>query len=571
MKKSALCIIILAQILILTACQSGFDMRKYENSSEYKQYQEDYDVLDRGPVKGGTLNLFTTEPDSLNPVLTQNTYTADFLGFIYEGLTRLDGNQRAVPMLSDRWSVSSDGLIWTFHIRDGIRWHDGTPFTAYDVEFSIRTILNPRIDSIYKPLLLNISTYAAVDSSNIRIVLEKPNSFMPEMMTFPIIPKHQFEQEDVLSASEKFLPIGTGPYLFVSYKENDHIELELNKSWWYLSTNMEAGMYIETIMVKIYKHLDSVFSAFQSDDLDVADVAAIDSAKYKGRTDLTVKWYTSRNFEFLAFNLKNPVFSDYYARKAISMAIDIDELINEELLGEAERAEVPILPECWINDLDGISAAPLFNPDNDVNPELTAKTPVDALMEGGWKESRQGWYKSIGGMRRYLKVELLVNDNNKTRVRVAHKICEQITNAGINAQVKEVKWDDMMNRIVTAKFDIAFMGCRIPQIPDLSYLYSNAYLPSPLMSNADIASNISGYDNSQLSAGITELFREIDPNEQKRIYKALKDQVVKDSPYIGLYFLRNAMVYSKDIKGTLQPDTWRRYHDIYNWYKPEIP
>lgn len=571
MKKSAICIILLTFILMFTGCRSGFDMRQYENGSDYKQYQEDYDVLDRGPVKGGTLNMFATKPDSLNPVLTKNTYTADFLGFIYEGLTRLGDDQRAVPILSDRWSVSSDGLIWTFHIRDGVRWHDGTPLTAYDVEFSIQTILNPRIDSVYKPLLLNISTYAAVDSSNIRLALEKPNSFMPEMMTFPIIPKHQFELNDVLSVSEQFSPIGTGPYRFVSYEENNHIEMNLNKSWWYIDADKDAGMYIETIIVKIYKHPENVFSAFQSDDLDAADVAAIDSVKYKGRSDLTVKWYTSRNFEFLAFNMKNPVFSDYYARKAISMAIDINEIINTELLGEAEPAEVPILPECWISDLDGVSAAPLFNQDEDANPDITIKTPSDALKEGGWKESKQGWYKSIGGLRRYLKVELLVNNNNKTRVRVAQRICEQISKSGINAQVIEVKWEDMMNRIAAAKFDIVFMGCRIPQIPDLSYLYSNAYLPSALMNNTDRASNISGYDNLQLSAAITELFKENDPNEQKRIYKALKDQIVKDSPYIGLYFIRNAMVYSKDIKGTLQPDTWNRYNDIYSWYKPVNP
>jgi len=556
---------------MLTACQSGFDMRKHEDGSGYKQYQEDYDVLDRGPVKGGTLNLFSTVPDSLNPVLTKNTYTADFLGFIYEGLTNLGDDQRAVPMLSDRWSVSSDGLIWTFHIRDGVRWHDGTPFTAYDVEFTIETILNPRIDSVYRPLLLNVSTYAAVDSSNIRLVLEKPNSFMPEMMTFPIIPKHQFEQKDILSASEQFSPVGTGPYRFVTYEEKKQVEMELNKDWWYLDTDTDAGMYIETITVKIYKYPENIFSAFQEDDLDVADVAAIDSTKYKGRTDLTVKWYTSRNFEFLAFNLKNPVFSDYYARKAISMAINIEEIINEELLGEAEAAEVPVLPSCWLSDLDGVSAAPLFNNDDAASPEITAKTPADILKEGGWKESKQGWYKSIGGMRRYLKVELLVNDNNKTRVRVAKRICEQISKSGIEAQVKETKWEDMMNRIGTAKFDMAFMGCRIPQIPDLSYLYSDTYLASSFISNTQRASNISGYDNYQLSVGITELFKENDPNEQKRIYKALKDQIDKDCPYIGLYFLRNAMVYSKDIKGKIQPDTWRRYHDFYSWYKPEIP
>ena len=597
MKKSTLLIIILILTLMLTGCQTGLSLRQYEDTNEYDQYQEDYDVLDKGPVAGGTLNLFTTAPDSLNPILTKNTYTADFLSFIYEGLTRLDADQKAVAMLSDTWSVSPDGLIWTFHIRNGINWHDGEPFTAYDVEFTIQTLLNPGINSVYKPLLAGVVTCAAVDSSTVRLVLDNPNSFMPEMMTFPIIAKHQFDQKDILSASEQFSPAGTGPYRFVSYEENVNVEMKINNEWWYMtlanageykdsadSDSVEtAERYIETIMMKIYKNPDDTMVAFQTDDLDVASIGASNYQKYKGRTDLTFKKYTSRNFEFLAFNMNNPIFNDIYVRKAISMAVDIGAIINEEMPGETVAAELPILPESWISDLEGVQAAPLYDNVNGVTSDkdataepddaisITAMTPIEVLKEGGWKENKQGLYKSIGGLRKYLKVELLVNTNNSTRMRIANKICEQIIKAGIPAEVKEVQWDEMMNRISTLKYDMAFLGCRIPQIPDLSYLYSNSYLYSSISGINDSAYNVSGYNDSLVNTGITELFKEKNEYYKKRIYKAMKDQILKDSPYIGLYFLRDVMVYSKDIKGPLQPDTWNRYEGMSQWYKPEIP
>lgn len=597
MKKSTLLIIILILTLMLTGCQTGLSLRQYEDTNEYDQYQEDYDVLDKGPVAGGTLNLFTTAPDSLNPILTKNTYTADFLSFIYEGLTRLDADQKAVAMLSDTWSVSPDGLIWTFHIRNGINWHDGEPFTAYDVEFTIQTLLNPGINSVYKPLLAGVVTCAAVDSSTVRLVLDNPNSFMPEMMTFPIIAKHQFDQKDILSASEQFSPAGTGPYRFVSYEENVNVEMKINTEWWYMtlanageykdsadSDSVEtAERYIETIMMKIYKNPDDTMVAFQTDDLDVASIGASNYQKYKGRTDLTFKKYTSRNFEFLAFNMNNPIFNDIYVRKAISMAVDIGAIINEEMPGEAVAAELPILPESWISDLEGVQAAPLYDNVNGVTSDkdataepddaisITAMTPIEVLKEGGWKENKQGLYKSIGGLRKYLKVELLVNTNNSTRMCIANKICEQIIKAGIPAEVKEVQWDEMMNRISTLKYDMAFLGCRIPQIPDLSYLYSNSYLYSSISGINDSAYNVSGYNDSLVNTGITELFKEKNEYYKKRIYKAMKDQILKDSPYIGLYFLRDVMVYSKDIKGPLQPDTWNRYEGMSQWYKPEIP
>jgi peptide/nickel transport system substrate-binding protein len=619
MKKSILLITMLSVCLLLVSCQTGFEPYYYRGSddgSDEYGYRADYDILDKGPVSGGSLNLFSTEPDSLNPILTRNTYTSEFLSFIYEGLTRLDSSQKALPCLSDKWSASDDGLIWNFHIREGVTWHDGEPFTAYDVEFTIQTILNLGIDSIYKPLLYNVITCAAIDSSNIRIALEKPNSFMPEMMTFPILPKHQFENADFLSVSEQFSPVGTGPYKYVSYTESKSINMLSNQDWWYLkikdNTGLEnagtntggrqitdtdeavknqAGMYIEKINVNIFKNQDDAMGAFRTGDVDVTIINADDFSKYKTRTDLNIKKFTSRDYEFLAFNLKNPVFSDYFARKAIEMAIDKDALINKILLGEAEAADIPILPDSWISDVDGVQPyLPSLNTESsdgtNAQANATQKTqetlseaesavmpasPAEILELGGWKESKQGYYKRINGQRKYLKVELIVNLNNTTRVRVAKEICEQLKIAGIPSEVKEIEWNDLLNRLNTSKYDIAFLGCRIPQIPDLSFLYSGYYLPIPLTASSQAAYNVSGYSNLQVDMAINDMFRENSPDRKRQLYKGIKQQILEDCPYIGLYFLRDAMVYSKNIKGPQTPTTWNHYSDILHWYKPEIP
>ncbi len=609
MKKSVLLIIILSTCLLLVSCQTGFgpyNYGDYDDSSGEYGYRADYDILDKGPVSGGALNLFSTEPDSLNPILTKNKYVSDFLGFLYEGLTRLDGRQKAVAHLSDKWSPSADGLIWNFHIRDGIKWHDGEPFTAYDVEFTIQTILNQGIDSVYKPLLLNVITCAAVDSSNIRIALGKPNSFTPEMMTFPIIPKHQFENIDVLSASEQFSPVGTGPYMFISYTESEAVRMQCNPNWWYLNIAADSSsdegdmdragagkeiMYIEKINVNIFKNQDDAMGAFRTGEVDVTVINAVNFLKYKNRTDLNIKKFTSRSFEFLAFNLKNPVFADIYARKAIEMAIDKDALINKTLLGEAVAADLPILPDSWIFDVEGLQPLlPSLDDESMDAPGMQGAavtedrqtvsnsqeappptTPAEVLKLGGWSESKQGYYKRIGGLRKYLKVELIVNSNNSTRVRVAKEICEQLQGGGIPAELKEIEWNDLLNRLNTAKYDIAFIGCKIPQIPDLSFLYSDSYLPIPLSGEPEIAYNVSGYSNLQIGMGIADMFKENNADRKKRLYKGLKEQIQEDTPYIGLYFLRDAMVYSKNIKGPQNPDTWNHYSDMRYWYKPEIP
>lgn len=574
MKRLVIFIVLIVFSTQLSACQTGMDPywpRQYMERAETGQSLEDYDILDKGPVQGGKLSLFTTEPDNLNPILTTNTYTADFSGFIYEGLTRLDKNQQAVPVLSDKWSVSSDGLIWNFHIRDGVKWQDGEPFTAYDAEFTIQAILNPKIKSIYKPLLRNISTCAAVDSANIRIALLKPYSYIPETMTFPILAKHQFKQKDILSASEQFKPLGTGPYEFVSFTEGKSILMKSHRGWWNLNASNNDGadgMYIDTIEVNIFKKPDDAMAAFQTGEVDVFSIKSCDLSKYKGRNDLIIKKYTSRDFEFLAFNLRSPVFGDPYVRKAISLAIDKEALISEVLRGEAIPAEFPILPESWATDTGKMSERTSDNLTDGVAGE--AETPGETLLLGGWKESGQGYYKVFNGVRKYLKVELLVNSNNSVRIRAAQKLLSQLLEAGINAELKITEWKDMMNRLSASKFDLAFVGCRIPQIPDISFLYSAGYLPSALSAQSDDVYNIAGYFNPLVDDDITALFSENDANKKRLILNVLKDRIKNDLPYIGLYFMRDAMVYSKNIRGPQEPDTWNRYNGIYNWYKPEL-
>lgn len=622
MKKLQGMLLLLAICFMLSACQYGpgldqLQMQQFNGIGNTDEYTEDYDILDKGPVFGGVLNLFTTEPDTLNPVLTKNTYVSDFLNLIYEGLTELDEKQQAVPKLSDVWTVSADGLIWNFHIRDNVKWQDGQPFTASDVEFTVQLLMNAAVESVYKPLVRNIATCAAVDSSNFKLVLVKPNSFVPEMMTFPILPKHQFNKTDALSASTSFEPVGTGPYRFNSYSDKKQVILKADKSWWYLGieNSSENSMYIDTININVFKNTDDAMGALQTGDIDVMGIDSGDFSKYKGRTDLTIKKYTSRNFEMLAFNLSNPVMNDKYVRKAISLAIDRDKLITAVLPGDAQAAEIPILPDSWISGLDGVTADPSIldnlttavspagitqdSTDNTAgivnknktdgvdavstntalslnksaaivtNAAITAKTPKEALLLGGWKESKQGYYKMIGGIRRYLKVELLVNSNNSIRVNAAQFICLQLEQAGITAVCTQVEWNDLLARTNTAKFDLIFIGCRIPQLPDISYLYSSSYLPVSLPISYENARNISGYSNMLLDAYINTLFKEKNTDNKKVLYKAALEQISNDTPYIGLYFTRNAMVYGKNLRGPLTPDTWNRYNDILHWYKPQ--
>lgn len=561
-KMAIITAILTVMCLCFSACQPNTGLEGI-GSQDIGNTNQDmgkitYDILDKGPVKGGTLNLFMTEPDTLNPILTNNIYVYDLLSFIYEGLVRLDEKQRPEPSLSDKWTVSDDGLVWTFHIRDGMLWHDGAPFTAEDAEFTVEAILNSNVVSVYKKQLQNVATFAAIDSNNFKIVLRKPNSFTAEMMTFPIIPKHQFEQTNITESSKNFTPVGTGPYKFTS-SDNIKVTVNSNSSWWFLKTQGGKAsdmMYIDEINFRKYNSPEDAVSAFQIGDIDYECINSGDFSKYNGRTDIIIKKYISANFEFLSFNMYNPVFNDPSVRKAVNASINRKDIIADILHGDAIEADIPILPDSWL--LEGSD-----------NNRSTLNTK-DILIAGGWKETDSGFYKVINGVKKTLDIEILVNDNNNSRIRAAEKICEQLRMFKINATYTKIPWTELISRIDSKKYDMALMGCLTTQVPDLSFLYSNSYLPSFLSIQGNTGRNISGYYNSIVSGYIEKIFRENDSNVKKAMFINMKQIIEDDTPYIGLYFPENAVIYRKNVRGFINPYTWNRYYDVTKWYLPAV-
>jgi ABC-type dipeptide transport system, periplasmic component len=548
--------------LSLVSCQTSSDnnyiqLEQQSLNTGEDIYKSNDDILDSGPVKGGLLNLFSTIPDTLNPLLTQNSYVNDFLGLFYEGLVRLNEKQSPIPVLSDSWYNSEDGLIWNFHIRDGIRWSDGKSFSAEDVAYTVDYLIKNSTNSVYSSLLQNITTFAAIDSSNFKIVLKKPDSFTAEKMTFPIIPKHL---SDSFSKAKDNKPVGTGPYICDTYEKNKYILLKKNDEWWYVEARSDKSsdiQFFDSIKVKFYNKSSDAINAFQTGEIDSMSVSIEDFNKYEGRTDLYLKKYISRDFEFLSFNMNNPVLADISVRKAISAAIDKGKIIKEVYGDDAILSDLPITPDTWIFDNKNSEAAPGLN-------------SRDILLEGGWKEKTNGFRKNINGVNKTLDIELLVNDNNSSRVMIAEKICEQLVNAGITATVVKLTWKDMFDRIDKGKFDMVYSGCRITQVPDLSFLYSSPYISDYSSIQADKVRNISGYNSATVNNYIELLYKENDLDAKKNIYSLIKTELGNDLPYLGFCFLKNGMIYRKNIRGRLEPYTWNRYYDITGWYKPVV-
>ena len=554
--------------ILLSACTVNLERNR---PVEDDVYEDKYDVIDRGPVKGGAIRLFTTPVDTLNPVLTNNVHVQDFLGLVFEGLYALDSSQRPAPVLAKSSSLSADGLTLTIHLRENIKWHDKMPFKAEDVVFTVNTLLDTKISSVYSANVKHIES-AAASGNSVIIKLKQPYSLIKNELTFPVIPAHHFVNEKLTDKSSKanFTPVGTGPYSFNSYDAKTGVKLKLNENWWNAeaaaseASNNSSGNstenlnpdikkaplklpYLSNIEIKVFKNIDSANAGFQARDIDVLPAQYSEYRKYIGRTDMNLKRFESRNYEFLTLNIKKGPLTDKRLRNALNYLINKKKLVDEAATGIAVPAELPVVPNSWVYQLV------------DFNEKDALSKAKEFLNQSGYVLDSKNKYVNKTN-RKALTLKLIVNQENSLRFNTASGIASQLGKNGITVQVAKLSWDAYKNALKTGAYDLALSGYRISSVPDLSFAYSTAEIQSGL--------NVAGYSNPEVDGYLQQILTENNPDAQRNIFTKLLNTILDDRPYIGLYFLNDGMMYSRNIKGTVNPYVWNKYNDITKWYLP---
>lgn len=544
--------------LTLTSCYNDNKMNQQpQTQTNVGNIIKENEITDSGPLKGGIVRLFSTVPDTLNPILTKNVYVQDFSSFIYESMFKLSKDQKIVALLCDKWNVSSDGLIWSFHIRENVFWSNNTPLTAEDIKYTFDTIVNKDLESVYKKNLDNVALYSAVDSNNFKVILKKPDSFLAEQFTFPIICQNYYLGENLsnLSSKKNMEPVGTGPFKYSTYNGVDTISLVANESWWNRSANVDNELempYLSGVDIKIYKNGKDAVTAFQTRNIDATVLPLSDFNKYNGKSDLIIRKFISKNYEFLAFNLYSPIMGDKSVRQAISYSFDKVKMINDIIPGQAVTSDLPIIPDSWLNDTNI-----LFYLENKVKAK-------EILNNGGWKEEKSGdnfaFFKIIKGVKTQLKFTIIVNNFDDTRLKVAEYIAQQLKDIGINVTISKLSSEAETKAINTRKFDMAVLGYKITSIPDISFAYSTGDILSGF--------NVSGYSNPSVDSLLEQMKLENDLNRKQFLIRELKNIVNDEVPFIGLYFYNNAIIYNQKLRGIMNPIVWDKFNDITKWYIP---
>ncbi|MHB8627071.1 MAG: ABC transporter substrate-binding protein [Aggregatilineales bacterium] len=300
-----------------------------------------------------TVNSFfyEGEPNVLDPQAAQTIDEFEVLYNVYEGLVTYDPKTlEPVPLLADKWDISSDGLVYTFHLHPGVKFQNGRAMTADDVKYSLERLGNPATGTSYTSLVLNnvqgfadmrdktknattLSGVKVIDPETVQITLTAPVGSFLKQLTLPgafVVPKEAAESKDFASN-----PVGTGPYKVQNWTRQTSLTLEANPDYW------RGVPVVKTVVIRTSPGASQQTLEYQAGNTDIAVVGEPDLARLRADATLSkalVNIPILSTF-FLRVNLKDPTMSKVEVRQALALSIDRDAIVKTVLAGQGSGAQ----------------------------------------------------------------------------------------------------------------------------------------------------------------------------------------------------------------------------------------
>jgi peptide/nickel transport system substrate-binding protein len=485
------------------------------------------------------------DASNLLPALASDSSSFDIIGLIYNGLVRYDKDLKIEGELASSWEVSPDGLQLTFHLRPNVKWHDGAGFTAADVEFTYRTMIDPKTPTAYGEDFRQVKKFEVLDPLTVRVTYGEP--FAPALISwgFSVMPKHLLAGKDLTTSPLARQPVGTGPYRLVEWKAGEKIVLEAFDGHWEGRPNIDRYLY------RIIPDSATMFLELSAGNLDEM---GLDPVQYTRQTDTEFFKKSYRKYRYLAdaysylgFNLQLPLFQDKRVRQAISHAVNKQEIIDIVLLGLGQEATGPYKPGTWPH-----------NPDVKKYPYDQARAQA-LLAEAGWAIGPDGVLAKDG---KRFAFTLMTNQGNKTRAKAAEVVQKNLKAVGIDVSIRIVEWAAFLKEFVNPKkFDAVILGWTIPRDPDaFDVWHSSKTGPAEL--------NHVSFMNAEADALIERGRRTFDQEERRKAYARFQEILAEEQPYVFLYVPDSLPIVAARFRGIV-PAPAGISHNFIRWWVPK--
>ncbi len=422
------------------------DCSRHPLAARLRALADEARVTDDGPAqRGGRLVIhLETEPPHLMPLVRSDAWIRRIVGHeVFESLVRPDPRtNRIVPELAESFEVSPDGMKYVFHLRRDVKFHDGRPLTARDVEFTFQRLFDPSVaaESLREDLE-TVRDVRAVGDWDVELTVDRPYFLLLDTIGFvPILPQHVYATGDLNRHPANRAPVGTGPFRFERWDTGDAIVLRRWDGYW------GPRPPLDEVLFRVVRDRTVAFQIARRGDLDLLPRVTADQVEeYLADPGLTQRFapvvLESPDFAFWAYNTRRAPFTDARVRRAMSMLIDRD-----AIRCSLERCMSRVVSQPWP---PGHGAY-----DPDIRPlPYDPGAALLLLTEAGWKDHDGDGLLDRGGVP--FRFTFLVAAQSKTLQQMATIVQQDLAAVGIDMRVALLDWSVFSERCRGHDFDVA--------------------------------------------------------------------------------------------------------------------
>ncbi|PWC12596.1 ABC transporter substrate-binding protein [Brenneria corticis] len=500
------------------------------------------------PVKGGTLGVHIAgEQRILNPALRASTGVYIVTSKIIESLVDLDANGTIVPQLATEWHSAEDGKTITFKLRENVKWHDGKPFTARDVQYNALELWKKQLN--YSTALQQFLD--AVDTPDDHTVIFRYSRPMPIELLLRaladlgyVVPRHLYENSNVLENPANTAPVGTGPFKFVEYQRGQYIIATRNPDYW-----RPDQPYIERIVWRIITDKSAATAALETGQLQLSaysqlSLADLDRLKNHPDFEVTAKGSEANTFNnTLEFNFRRKEIADVRVRRALAHAIDIPFFIENFLYGQGKPA-TGIIP----------STSTGFYPPNSAQPYPFDRKKAEALLD------EAGYPRGANGERFKLKLVPILNGEDVALF--ATFIQQSLAEVGIKVDIANYDYAGSLSAVYKEhNFDLATGWHQYRGDPAVS---TTVWLRSGSPDGAPWT-NQYGWQSDVIDKLIDDAASEIDAEKRRALYAQLVAEANEQFPLWFAIERQFLSVVNKKLHNDLNNARWpsSSWHDAW--------
>lgn len=483
------------------------------------------------PKRGGTLIIaLENEPPALVPFLTTDTPTFIVADNIFNALILLDDNLQPKPDLAKSWTVSPDGLVYTFQLVENAKWHDGKPVTAADVEFTFNELIakyHPRAGTWWP----NVASAKATGPYTFEFRLKTP--YVPFLTMLGsvlsssalIMPKHIYEGTDPKTNPYNQKPIGSGPFKFSKWEKGGYVELARNDSYW-----REGKPYLDRVVLQIMPDAAARFLAFERGEVDflhwyIVPYDQLAKLRKDKRFKLLQKGDAAATNGFMLMNHRNAALKDIRVRQALAYGINRDTLVQRSLFGEAKVAHSHVSSNVkWA-----------FTPEYDYkfDPEKANKL----LDEAGFPRKADG---------KRFPLRLFWAAGRDYEGRASEVVKDNLAQLGIDVTVQTFDRPSFTDRVYRQwDFDLAMQLFTTGPDPTISVnarYHTKQILKVPFV-------NAMGYSNPKTDEMFDAEYKIADPAKRTEMWHQIQKQLLTDLPALPLFELPPVHAASAKFEG----------------------